>query len=362
MWIRRKSYLGLALAACLIAAPSAHAAPYSAEYVFGDSLSDNGNLADLFNLTGTSSGNFPNPPSYHDSFTNGPVALQLLANRLGVSYDPSLYLTGFQDRYGLFGPNFTAGNNYAVAGAASSAASGTAVINLPAQISAFQSRTGGVADPAGLYVVMIGGNDVRRAAQLTGTAAQNAAVIAGVQTELTALTTLASYGARNFFVVNVPDVGAIPESKGLGDATIATTLSQQYDQLLANGLSGLPLLGSTLTQFDLFTYNSNIAANAAALGFSNGTDPCYVSTPFSSVTTAQCGANAANIDGFLYWDAIHPSARVQALWAQGFEAALNVPEPTSALALGTALLALAGLVRRDRRVSLSSPATALPRA
>ena len=40
------------------------AADFSAEYVFGDSLSDNGNLASLV-------GGFPNPPSFDNSFTNG---------------------------------------------------------------------------------------------------------------------------------------------------------------------------------------------------------------------------------------------------------------------------------------------------
>ena len=67
--------------------PAAHAGPYDAEYVFGDGLSDNGNLAAAL---GT---NFPDPPSYHESFTNGPVSVQLLAQSLGLSLNPSLWLT-----------------------------------------------------------------------------------------------------------------------------------------------------------------------------------------------------------------------------------------------------------------------------
>ncbi len=64
---RTLAVAGLALVAAL-ASSSASAGPYTSEYVFGDSLSDNGNLAELYHQ------NFPNPPSYHDSFTNGPVA------------------------------------------------------------------------------------------------------------------------------------------------------------------------------------------------------------------------------------------------------------------------------------------------
>src|SRR5580693_788060 len=57
---------------------AAQAADFSAEYVFGDSLSDNGNVAELENVlnfekTGSFFGNFPDPPSFHDSFTNGNV-------------------------------------------------------------------------------------------------------------------------------------------------------------------------------------------------------------------------------------------------------------------------------------------------
>lgn len=96
-------------------ASSALAAPYSAEYVFGDSLSDRGNLAEAVYHS-----NFPNPPSSHDSFTNGPVAVQVLAQSFGLNADPSLWLTGFRDVYGLFGgASYVPGTNYAVAGATS---------------------------------------------------------------------------------------------------------------------------------------------------------------------------------------------------------------------------------------------------
>ncbi len=333
---------GITALLILSLAPAAVALPYTAEYVFGDSLSDNGNLAEALVANGTTKGNFPNPPSYHDSFTNGPVAVQLLANSLGLTLDPSLFLTGFRDVGNLFGPNFTPGTNYAVAGAKATSAPGPG-IDLGQQVGAFGVRTGGAADPAALYVVMIGGNDVRNAATLAGTGAQDAAVTTGVQTELAAIQALAGYGARNFFVVNVPDVGAIPESKARGDSAAATRLSQEYDNLLASGIGKLSLFGSSLTQFDLYGFNANILANAASYGLTNTVDPCYTNTPFSAATTPQCGPNAQNIGSFAYWDAIHPTATVQALWASGFEAALEVPEPSSAGLVAAGLMMIFGL-------------------
>ena len=77
--------LGACIAGALLGVSSANAGPYSAEYVFGDSLSDNGNLAVELRVY---FGNFPDPPSYHDSHTNGPVAVQLLAESLGLNPIP----------------------------------------------------------------------------------------------------------------------------------------------------------------------------------------------------------------------------------------------------------------------------------
>ena len=64
-------FAGAGVAIAMTASSVAHAG-YSNLYVFGDNLSDNGNVAEAFYRQ-----NFPNPPSYHDSFTNGPVAAEI---------------------------------------------------------------------------------------------------------------------------------------------------------------------------------------------------------------------------------------------------------------------------------------------
>jgi outer membrane lipase/esterase len=331
------------LAAALAAAP-AHAGPFDAEYVFGDSLSDNGNLAEALHT------NFPNPPSFHDSFTNGPVAASILASKLGFTLTPSLWLTGFHDTFNLFGgASFVPGTNYAVAGATSAAAAqgGPAGINLPQQLAAYSAISAAHADPNALYVVMIGGNDVRNAAlQNTGAAA----VQAGVTAEITAIQTLLAEGAKNIFVVNVPNVGLIPEfaQDAPALAGAATSFSELYDASLAAALMGLPTSGADVSLFDLFTFNDDILANAAALGFTDTTDRCFTNTPLAATTSPQCGPNAQNINQFLYWDSIHPTAPVQALWGNAFASALGVPLPEPS---DIALLAIgvAGLVIARRR-------------
>jgi phospholipase/lecithinase/hemolysin len=322
---------------------AAQAADFSAEYVFGDSLSDRGNLAELENVLGLFSGNFPDPPSNHDSFTNGPVAVQLLAQSLGLNANPSLWLTGFKDPAGLF-PGFIPGTNYAVGGATSADANaGVPGINLPEQVAAYNAFVSDHADPNALYVVMIGGNDVRNVALAPNPGNGEAAIADGANTEVAEITTLADEGAKHFLVVNVPNVGLIPEfaEDDPSQAAFATQLSQLYDTDLAHGLAGLDLgAGATLTDFNLFNFNAGILANAHVLGFTNTTDPCFSDTPGSAASSTGC--SLANINSFLYWDDIHPTARVQALWAAGFEAAVPESSTWAMLLLGFAGLGYAG--------------------
>src|SRR5277367_1068451 len=142
---RSFSRTGFALVACcssaVVLASAAQAADFSAEYVFGDSLSDNGNLASIGPSIGLT---FTDPPSFNNSFTNGPVAVQLLAESLGLSANASLWLTSPTPQ----------GTNYAVGGATSATPPGVG-INLLNQVGAFSAFESGHADPNALYVVMI---------------------------------------------------------------------------------------------------------------------------------------------------------------------------------------------------------------
>lgn len=338
---------GAACAFALALTTGAQAGPYTAEYVFGDSLSDNGNLAEALYRQ-----NFPSPPSYHNSFTNGPVAAEVLAGRLGLTLTPSLFLTGFHDIYGLFGgASYVAGTNYAVAGAT---AAGTPLFggipgaNLPQQVAAYSAYKSFTADPNALYFILTGGNDVRQAAlNNLGTAA----ITAGVDAEISGIQSLMNEGARNFIVVNVPNVGVIPEftQDNPTKAAAATTLSQQYDAMLATGLQGLALAsGTKVNLFDLYAFNANIVTNAAAYGITNTTDRCFTSTPLSPAATAACGVNGANLDQYYYWDSIHPTGKVQALAGNAIAAALGVPEPSTTVLLGVGVVALAYRTRRRK--------------
>lgn len=354
-----------------VAAPAAaQTARPSALYVFGDSLSDRGNLADALGH------HFPSPPFYHDSFTNGDTAVQVLAQRLGLNADASLFPTAFQDIRGL---GYMSGTNYAVAGATAGTAiptgmsptQGVTGLNLGTQVGAFLGH-GGLTD--GLATVFIGGNDVRTAAHqgttdATGTFTYNPAYVTdGVNSELAAVNALVGAGFKNVLVVNVPDIGVIPEFTSYspaGQAAAATAATLAYNGQLASGVAALQAANqsASIRLFDLFGYNSTF--NLASLGITNTTQPCYLSyggvtTPATApVINPACGSidpatgQAANIGQFAYWDAIHPTAKVQfAIGNALADFVTGVPEPSTWLSmiLGFGMVGIA--LRRRSRVTV----------
>ena len=133
--MRTKLVTALAIAAVCssVFAPMAAAGPFSSVFVFGDSLSDTGNLAEI------QGANFPNPPFFNDSVTNGRPAVVLLAQHFGLPERPSLFANGFQDTHNLFGPGFQFGTNYAIAGAR---AFQPGVGDLTDQVTGFLARPG----------------------------------------------------------------------------------------------------------------------------------------------------------------------------------------------------------------------------
>lgn len=240
-------------------------------YVFGDSLSDDGNL---FALT---LGLFPPEPLYANGrFSNGPIWAELLPSRLGLNVNPQ--------------------TNIAFGGATSSDVNSGNLENplLPAlpglqtQIESFLAQTP-FSNPNGLYTIWAGSNDYLNAG-ITD-------INIPVNNLVNAVTQLADDGARNFMVMNLPDLGNTPGVRNRGPQAqqFLTQLSNAHNTALAAAMANLeqnPNINIILV--DVNGLVNDAIANPSQYGFTNVTDPALQS-PESDPNT------------FLFWDDVHPT-------------------------------------------------------
>lgn len=289
---------------------------YSDIFIFGDSLSDTGNLATLI-------GPFPEPPFFGGSrVSNGPVAVEILAQRLGLDAAASLH---------LIGP--ASGGNYAVAGAR---AGGASPIDLDTQLNLFLANQGFVAPADALYVVFVGGNDIRDARGSADRDSARQIVSAAAARVEVAIETLAAAGARDFLLVNAPNIGAIPETRLLaamsGDPGLvkrAERMSRLYRRLLHLIAERVEDKQEQvdIVEFDLFKFFQRLLRKADRFGFTNNTDPCFSTTLFPATLGFNPECNfGANFDQFVFFDEIHPTARAHALAGEALFDALQDDE------------------------------------
>ena len=310
--------IGLGLLALVATAAPGRAAPYSGLYVFGDSLSDVGNV---FLAT---SGAIPAPPYYQGRFSNGPNWIDDFAATLGL---------------GPVRPSVAGGNDYAFGGAVTSTAvpgASTAVPNIVQQVGLFTLATGGIAPSTGLYTFWIGANDVYTAiadilAGTLGVAQAQADVQAAAQIAASALGTLAVEGAAHFVVPLVPDLGLTPEVTDFPALSpVATALSQTFNTALVAAIGAQTAgEGVDVHYLDTFSLLDAVVAHPAAFGFSDVSHRCYVGTLSGG------GTVCATPNTYLFWDSEHPTAAADRIIAA--DAAAVLPEPSAIALLLTAL-------------------------
>jgi outer membrane lipase/esterase len=316
-----------ALATC--AALPAHAGPYSNIYIFGDSLSDTGTLQIL------TRGAAPNPadgPYFGGRFSDGPLWVEMLAKDLGVTNDAKSFLQG--------------GNNYAVAGARISSGGPADPPSLLAQLVGLWTTA--VADPNALYVMVAGGNDMRdsRSAFTGNTAADEAgrqaradAAAAGLKQ---GLGVLASKGAKNVLIANVPNLGGSPEAFLTNTVAASTDASNRFNATINGVADAGTALGLRIFNLDMAGLGQAIVDDAllnggTKFGITNVSAPC---TGFAFSVPLGGGACSTS----LFSDVLHPSASAHALL--GAAAFALVPEPSSVLLVGLAMTTLALMRKR----------------
>ena len=276
-----------AVALALGCAGAAQAQQFSSFVVFGDSLSDSGNIA---RAQGLPAGN---------SFTTNPdpVAAELIARAFGLPSGPSL----------LGGPNYAWGGSCVRAAPAPCL---NPVPTIPTQVTQYLAANGGRADPNALFSIWGGANDIFAALGTPATAQANTA--AAATSYVQQIARLQGAGARYVVVYNLPNLGATPQF-GASPPTAASVsqITVVYNSTLN---AGLATLGTGLISINTFGLISEITRNPGLYGFTNITG-----TACGAVPSAACGPGNyvtpnAN-QTYLFADGVHPSGAAHAILA-----------------------------------------------
>ena len=269
---------------------------YSQIVTFGDSVTDPGNAFVLHHTSSVPPFNLvPDAPyargGHH--FSNGPTWVEQLGEKLHLKHST--------------GPAWkepVRASNYAVGG---SRARAIGPIYLGTQVGRFLSDSGGAAPADALYVIHIGGDDLRDALVALETDPSGATSFAILGDALSAMqaniVALIAAGARTFVVPNAPDLSPIPEVRLAGPAAQAAGqfLAASFNAYLEALLSGLEAaLPVKIFQLDIFALTDEVVSAPAAHGLTDVQDPCI--TPFT-LTHPYC----SHPDQFLFWDGIHPT-------------------------------------------------------
>jgi phospholipase/lecithinase/hemolysin len=317
-------FLLLFILLCASAIPSFAQAPaFSQIIIFGDSLSDTGNVRDR---TDSKTGGTVQYPSgtfnYSDGrWTNSSDTDPGSATYVGVWHEQlaRTFLSLPTATFSLGG-----GTNYAFGGATTNDGTheetvvspplfGDVTITIDDMGRQMDDYLASHAiDPNALYVVWGGGNDLFNddsAANVTATAERATAL----------MTRLANAGAQYIMVPNIPPLGLIPKYAGdqAKQRSLSAAAADYRDMLsadLAMSLSNLASQGITPTVYpvDAWTNTIRVMTYPARYGFIN-------------ISSSVQGNSNANPDQYLFWDEKHPTTAGHYQTAKGANDALTLP-------------------------------------
>lgn len=347
----------LALAAPL--SESAIAVSFDRMYVFGDSLSDTGNVSNVTSFVQTlnplSPVQPPSPPYFQGRYSNGPLWVDYLADAFAVDLVSSSALafpvpiTVTPSGSVTVNDNFAGRTvdrsvNFAFGGAQSGLNNGVdpRLPGILREANAFRNdhlSAGVQADEDALYVVWAAGANDYQPSTFGDPQGAIASVIGNIAQSIT---TLFGVGARNFLIPNAPNLGLTPLALAAGPQVsgLLTQISQGHNALLQSTLASLEqsLTGAKLVSLDINGLFAGAIADPGRYGFVETQAPCL-----NQVTLAICDAP----EQYLFWDDIHPSGRAHQVVGEFALATLHeaydddsvaVPEPEmgwlGAIALG----------------------------
>ncbi|HLG88281.1 MAG TPA: autotransporter domain-containing protein [Alphaproteobacteria bacterium] len=285
---------------------------YSSITIFGDSLSDPGNIPKFFFGL-----DVPPPPYYKNQFSNGPVYAYYLGGEFGISAPFTDY---------AIGGAYTGTQN--VGGLPGNPAIGLPNAGVNGEITLYLS-----ANPhptsRDLFIVWAGANDYfgylgkftppagATAAQLTSIfTAPGGPVPSAIANLVADIDRLAAIGVRNFVVPNLPYLGVTPGYNGSPTTSLpATLLASLHNQQLAQAMAQLQQqLHVNVTVVDIGTVFNDVVTNPAKYGLINVTDQC--------ILNATCVAQQLH---YVFWDGVHPTGYIQQILSDVYFASVSGP-------------------------------------
>lgn len=246
--------------------------------VFGDSLSDNGNLYHI------KQGTVLGAPYYFGRCSNGLVWVEILTNKLDLP------------------PNRL--DDRAIAGAQTD---GERPPGVKTQIAHYLTETPNV-DPNKLYIIWAGGNNY-----IYHPYARKKRVQETINDINDSITTLAEHGARYFLIPNLPDIGSTPLAAALQSKhphlhlqANLTKLSQEHNQTLSADLPTLQAqlgMNVTILVMDDYTMMKAAESDPSKFGLVNATQACYNAPKLFQGGGTVC----ATPNQYLFWDVVHPT-------------------------------------------------------
>ncbi len=268
---------GALLIVCVLST-SAYATSFTRIVVLGDSLSDNGNLYAAIHYP-------PSPPYASGRFSNGPVAVEYLQQRLAIPLSD----------YAWGGATTGVGN---VNDGGTVDALG--IHALPGIKTVFENVFPATPiEPEALYIIWGGPNDFwsvttpEEAAVAIGKAVTNLATMAGK---------LQLLGAKNILVPNMPDLGKTPAALAGGEQVsyFFTQITLGFNEALRKNLP------AGVHYFDTFAVFTSIGHDPGRYGFTNTTDP---------LIDAPAGTDPKQ---YLFFDTVHPTTAGHEVLADAF--------------------------------------------
>jgi phospholipase/lecithinase/hemolysin len=309
--------------------------PYSGVYVFGDSLVDPGNALKLAQFYGTLT--FSDLPEgapsadrgyFQGRFSNGYTFADLLSNKYAGAVTKTIFPYHFEDPWiGIPIDPFAgdpSGNNLNFAYGGAQLRQGAEVVpDLDGQTDAFKDAVDNHADPNALYVVTMGGNDVRSLAPSASNPVAadqaHATLDAAADKMLHELQQIASIGVKNMLITGLPDVGLIPKYDIDGSHTLDATESArsvaatQYSQYLDNlyrtkVIPALQSQGVNVTYVPLMDYVDGSGFHTGAL---SAIMPELAA--LNGIAPVELSQHLLDHQDLIFFDQVHPNAQTHAL-------------------------------------------------